>query len=181
MGGGGWQFITFNSRIDDWKDQPDIAGLLWTYIFEFEGRFRALSHPMRPPGRVHIQSNNLFSPVMMITWWMKLGGNLPPIVCPVTQTRLDIPRPLITQSHRHGSTYQGLWLPVLDHSGESASARGRFETPTCLTIVEHAKHQTTMTAPNRKIKTYTPGPQRGIFSTMGGSSAITAPQRVGSS
>ena len=30
---------------------------------------------------------------------------------PVTQTRLDIPRPLITQSHRHGWTYQGLWLP----------------------------------------------------------------------
>ena len=27
---------------------------------------------------------------------------------PVTQTRLDIPRPLITQSHRHGWTYQGL-------------------------------------------------------------------------
>ena len=30
---------------------------------------------------------------------------------PVTQTRLDIPRPLITQSHRHGWTYQGLYLP----------------------------------------------------------------------
>ena len=30
---------------------------------------------------------------------------------PKTQTRLDIPRPLITQSHRHGWTYQGLWLP----------------------------------------------------------------------
>ena len=29
----------------------------------------------------------------------------------VTQSRLDIPRPLITQSHRHGWTYQGLWLP----------------------------------------------------------------------
>ena len=24
------------------------------------------------------QSHNLFSPVMMITWGMKLGGNLPP-------------------------------------------------------------------------------------------------------
>ena len=30
---------------------------------------------------------------------------------PVTQTRLDIPRPLITQSHRHGWAYQGLYLP----------------------------------------------------------------------
>ena len=27
---------------------------------------------------------------------------------PVTQTRVDTPRPLITQSHRHGWTYQGL-------------------------------------------------------------------------
>ena len=26
-------------------------------------------------------------------------------ICPVTQTRLDLPRPLITQSHRHGWTY----------------------------------------------------------------------------
>ena len=34
---------------------------------------------------------------------------------PVTQTRLDIPRPLITQSHRHGWTYQGLWLPSRTH------------------------------------------------------------------
>ena len=77
----------------------------------------------------------------MITWWKKLGGNRPPgdnpllfsisgtgsFICrcsrtdtaghtkafdyPVTQTRLDIPRPLTTQSHRHGWTYQGLWLP----------------------------------------------------------------------
>ena len=30
---------------------------------------------------------------------------------PVVQTRLDTPRPLITQSHSHGWTYQGLWLP----------------------------------------------------------------------
>ena len=32
-------------------------------------------------------------------------------ICPVARTRLDIPSPLITQSHRHGWTYQGLWLP----------------------------------------------------------------------
>ena len=30
---------------------------------------------------------------------------------PVTHTRRDIPRPLITQSHTHGGTYQGIWLP----------------------------------------------------------------------
>ena len=73
----------------------------------------------------NIRLYNLFSPVMMITWWMKLGGNWPhgdnpllfsisgtgSFICPVTQTRLDIPRPLLTQSHRHGWTYQGLWLP----------------------------------------------------------------------
>ena len=47
----------------------------------------------------------------MITWWMKLGENLPlghnallfsisgteSIICPVAETRLDIPRPLINQ------------------------------------------------------------------------------------
>ena len=46
--------------------------------------------------------------MMMITWWMKLGGNRPPgdnpllfsisgtgsFICPVAQTRLDIPKPL---------------------------------------------------------------------------------------
>ena len=61
----------------------------------------------------------------MITWWIKLGGNRPPgdnpllflisgtgsFIWPVAQTLLDITRPLITQSHRHGWTYQGLWLP----------------------------------------------------------------------
>ena len=61
----------------------------------------------------------------MITWWMKLGGNLPlghdallfstsgmgSLICSLAQTRLDIPMPLITQSHRHGWTYQCLWLP----------------------------------------------------------------------
>ena len=71
---------------------------------------------------------------MIITWWMKLGGNLPrgynallfsisgtgSFICLVTQTRLDIPRPLITQSHRHGWTYQGLWLPShIDTAGHT--------------------------------------------------------------
>ena len=101
--------------------------------------------------RARTNSHNLFSPAMMITWWMKQRGNLPPghdallfsvsdtgsFICPVTQTRLDIPRPLpshtdtaghtkaldypvtdtaghtkaFTQSHRYDWTYQGLWLP----------------------------------------------------------------------
>ena len=60
---------------------------------------------------------------------------------PVTQTRLDIPRPLITQSHRDGWTYQGLWLPShTDTAGHtkafaSAPARGRFEPPVCQSTV----------------------------------------------
>ena len=33
------------------------------------------------------------------------------VICPVAQARLDIPWPLITQSHRHGWTYHDLWLP----------------------------------------------------------------------
>ena len=40
----------------------------------------------------------------------------------VTQTRLDIPRPLITQSHRHGWTYQGLWLPSHTHTAGHTKA-----------------------------------------------------------
>ena len=37
--------------------------------------------------------------------------DIPRPLITVTQTRLDIPRPLITQSHRPGWTHQGLWLP----------------------------------------------------------------------
>ena len=89
------------------------------------------------------------------------AGHTKAFIYPVTQTRLDIPRPLFTQSHRHGWTYQGLYLPshtdtaghtkafiypVMDHCGESQSAptQGRFEPPTCRSTVEHAIHQTTM-------------------------------------
>ena len=78
---------------------------------EFEWGFYALS-ASKAIFRARSYSHNLFSPVMIITWWMKLGGNRPPgdnpllfsisgtgsFICPITQTRLDIPRPLITQS-----------------------------------------------------------------------------------
>ena len=45
----------------------------------FKWRFYALSDSFKAifRARTCIQSYNLFSPVMMITWWMKLGGNLP--------------------------------------------------------------------------------------------------------
>ena len=66
-------------------------------------------------------------------------------ICPVAQTQLDIPRALITQS----------WATI----GER-SIFGKLDPPTCRSTVEHANHQTTMTAPKRRIS-YTPGPQRG--------------------
>ena len=55
----------------------------------------------------------------------------------------------------------------MDQWGESqsASAQGRFERPTCRSTLEHAHHQTTMTAHQRPLRSlrihYTPGPQRG--------------------
>ena len=79
---------------------------------------------------------------------MKLGGNLPPghdvllfsisgtgsFICPVTQTRLDIPRPLITQSHRHGWTYQGLGLPCHTDTAGNTKALDYPVTQTRLDI-----------------------------------------------
>ena len=109
----------------------------------------------------NIESCNLFSPVMMITWWRKLGGNLPrghdtllysisgtgSFICPVAQTRLDIPRPVFTQSWSTGGG-----------GSQSAPAKGRFEPLTCRSTDKHANHQTMMTAPSRRIK-YKLGPQ----------------------
>ena len=88
------------------------------------------------------------------------------------------------QSHRHGWTYQGLYLPNSWTTGgkcQSALAQGRFEPPTCRSTVEHAIHQTTMTAQSRSINT--PGLQRGggglLPIILRGSSAKTAPPREG--
>ena len=66
---------------------------------------------------------------------------------------------------------------------QSGPAQGRFEPPTCRSTVEHTNHQTTMTAPSRRID-YTSGPQKGGWSSPywgegGGSSAKTAPPHVG--
>ena len=106
---------------------------------------------------------------------MKLGGNLPQghdalrflisstgsFICPVTQTRPDVPRSLITESWTGGG-------------GQSAPAQGRFEPPTC----RCTRHQTTMTSPSQKIN-YTLDPQRGHLLLLVGSSANTAPPRGG--
>ena len=82
---------------------------------------------------------------------MKLGGNLPlghnallffttcgtgSFICPVAQTRLNIPRPLITQSHRHGWTYQGLWLP--SHT-DTAGHTKAFDYPVTQTRLDIAR------------------------------------------
>ena len=51
-------------------------------------------------------------------------------ICPVTQTWLDMPRPLITQSHRHGWTYQGLWLPSHAWDGGESKYSGTRQNRT---------------------------------------------------
>ena len=53
---------------------------------------------------------------------------------------------IYAQSHRHGWTYQGLYLR--SHGprrgrGQSAPAQDRFEPLTCRSTVEHANHRTT--------------------------------------
>ena len=80
-------------------------------------------------------------------------------ICPVSQSRLDMPTPLLS----HGSLGES----------QSAPAQGRFETPTCHSTVEHASPQTTMTVPR-----ITPGPERRDLFPIGGSSAKTAPPHV---
>ena len=54
----------------------------------------------------------------MSKWWLNAtsrkpttGTRWPTTIFPVAQTWMHIPRPLFTQSHRHGWTYQGLYLP----------------------------------------------------------------------
>ena len=58
-----------------------------------------------------VTQTRLDIPRPLITESHRHAGHTKAFDYPVTQTRLDIPRPLITQSHRHGWTYQGLWLP----------------------------------------------------------------------
>ena len=111
---------------------------------------------------------NLFSPVMMITWWMKLGGNLPPghdallfsrsgtgsCICP--HARLDIPRPLFTQSWTTGGM------------SNRRSVGPQWNTPT-----------TRLRWPPQVGGSIIPRVLNGgIFSLLRGSSAKTAPPRV---
>ena len=95
------------------------------------------------------------------------GAGYLDILCRVAQTPLYISRSLFTQP------LATVW------KSQSAPAQGRFEPRSCWSTVEHANHQTTMTALSQRI-TYTPGAQRGggIFSLFWGSSAKTAPPRI---
>ena len=68
---------------------------------------------------------------------------------PVTQTRLDIPKPLITQSHRHGWTYQGLWSP--SHT-DTAGHTKAFDYPVTQTRLDIPR--SLITQPHRHGWTY---------------------------
>ena len=57
----------------------------------------------------NIQSYNLFSPVM-ITWWMKLEGNLPPGRCPTLFYQRHGIFYMTSRKDTAGHTNQGLWL-----------------------------------------------------------------------
>ena len=91
--------------------------MLWSeYLLSFECFFLVWMGGLRPVGiwghlqGENIQSYNLFSPVMMITLWMKPGGNRPPGDNPLLFSISGMGS-FICPSHRHGWTYQGLWYP----------------------------------------------------------------------
>ena len=94
-------------------------------VFEFEwGCYAQPASEAIFRARTYVQSYNLVSPLMMMNETRRkpttgrqspflfdkssrtdTAGHTKAFDYPVTQTRLDIPRPLITQSHRHGWTY----------------------------------------------------------------------------
>ena len=105
-------------------------------------------------------SKAIFRARMTITWWIKLWGNLPlghdallfsarDSLYAQWQTRLDIPIPLITQSHRHGWTYQGLWLP--SHT-DTAGHTKAFDYPVTQTRLDIQRPL--ITQPHRHGWTY---------------------------
>ena len=87
------------------------------WVLSLSGGFTPCRHLRPSSGREHTtgrQSPSLFDKWHKIFYMPSRiddAGHTKTFDYPVTQTRLDIPRPLITQSHRHGWTYQGLWLP----------------------------------------------------------------------
>ena len=125
--------------------------------------------------------NNLFSPVTMIILDERNYRRKPTTGtrCPTLFDKWHgiLYKPSCTDTAGHTMSFD---YPVMDDWGESQStpAQGRFETPTCRSTVEHAIHQTAITAPSQRIN-YTAGPQRGDLLPIGGPSAKTAPPRVG--
>ena len=99
VGGGGWSGWGENGSIGDlscsnlfqpvpncstcsnlnsqFEFIPKRFGISPIIEFKFEWRFYALS-ASEAIFRVRTYSHNLFSPVVMMTSWRKLGGNLPP-------------------------------------------------------------------------------------------------------
>ena len=71
------------------------------------------------------------------------AGRTKAFIYPVAQTRLDVPRPLFTQSHRHGWTYQGLYFPSrTDTAGRTKAfiypvAQTRLDVPRPLFTQSH--------------------------------------------
>ena len=92
--------------------------------------------------------------LVLLYRWMKLGGNLPPS----HHALLFSISGMVSNTDGHTKAFI---CPVMDYwESQIAPAQGRFEPPTCPSTVEHANHQTMMTAPSRRIS-YTLGPQRG--------------------
>ena len=73
-----------------------------------------------------------------------IGGNLPPGHHALLFSHVQVARDMPIQSHI---------CKIMDHWGKSkcSGTRYRFEPSTCRSTVEHANHQTTMTAPSRRI------------------------------
>ena len=112
----------------------------------------------------------------MITWWMKLGGNLPPghdALLFFNKCQGIFHMPSRTDTAAHTKAFAPLHIPYTHAplgERQSAPARGIFEPPTCRSTVEHTNHQTTMT-PAR-----VGGSKPRIINSP---SAITAPPRLG--
>ena len=84
---------------------------------------------------------------------------------PVTQTRLDIPRRLVTQSHRHGWTYQGVWLPSHTDTAGHTKAFGYPVTQTRLDIPRRLVTQSWTTLCKADANWRPVGPQSTKLST----------------
>ena len=96
--GVGWGLMSSNPRVWVWVEDLRPVGIYGHLQVE------------------DTQSYNLFSPVIMITWWMELGGNLPlghnallfsisgmgSYICPVAQRRMNIPFDYPVMGHYSG-------------------------------------------------------------------------------